>query len=785
MGLKDVKINAYSKPVSALSNNPSQDGVTAEELKAWFDANANGEIKTAINAIVDFLCSLTDEEKIKGIRINADKVIEISTDGVTWEATGSSGHVITDKNGTTYPQRGRLKFLNGTVSDDGTYTIVEALKGDRGPEGPQGEQGIQGIQGVRGQVFVPYVNDDGLLSWSLQEPTTTIPASRNVRGPQGIQGIQGPEGKQGATGSPGPQGIQGIQGPQGVPGVDGVDGKSFQIKGMYATLQELNAAHSTGEAGDAYAVGTAENNVIYNWNTEKEIWENLGPIRGPIGPQGEQGVPGPQGEQGIQGIQGEQGIQGPQGEQGIQGPEGPEGPRGYPAVVNGISPDANGEITLDHASVGAVPLNDGGGVHNIKTYTSLVQIGLSDDDLNDKDCVANFGLIYKAMPSNSIFMNSAGTTANLARSLVAKVNEDAHLNLDSIGSTLIFKKMSGNVSPAMVEVIFDAPEEVGKIYTCTYDETTSGDFRYSPFITSANVIEHQLKTYYGINGLGLTNDDFNPTDFTATVTTILNAMPNGSIFTVGCSENTVPNLISCMSNQINADLGTTLGITQATVVVKKWHNAAMPNEIEVIYDSSHIKYECVCETDSGTMVSSKFSEVYNPKGFLPLTGGTLTKNAVDILKLKRTINGVVAEMGFYPSGTMVNGEIPATINIIRDDIKCGGITFNEKGIKLWDGLVNTYHDLFGEYNKPAGTYTGNGDATSRTINTGGIGNWLALRTFTDVIGLVCPTGAIMFSNGTAKFLSSTSIKFQSGVLTIASADNSVNKSSTTYGYYVL
>ena len=111
------------------------------------------------------------------------------------------------------------------------------------------------------------------------------------------------------------------------------------------------AAHPTGSAGEAYAVGTAASNTIYNWNEEKSIWEDLGPLRGPQGPQGEQGVPGPQGEQGVPGVAGAQGVPGPQGEQGIQGPEGPQGPRGYPASVNGISPDDSGNITLGAANI--------------------------------------------------------------------------------------------------------------------------------------------------------------------------------------------------------------------------------------------------------------------------------------------------------------------------------------------------------------------------------------------------------------------------------------------------
>ena len=350
--------------VAALDDEPNDvGGLTSAELKAKFDEGGNS-IQTYINnVLLPALESLGVETTVqlpansagfKYMRLNADKVLEVSTDGETWQATGSSGHLIMDKNGNTLPQRSRMKFANSTVTDENGVTVVNGIKGDKGDTGAtgaQGPQGIQGVKGDRGYVLVPAIDDDGIISWSIQEPTNTVPASRSIRGPQGIQGIQGPKGDQGETGATGPQGIQGIQGPQGVAGKDGVDGKSFTILGMYATLQELMAAHPTGSAGEAYAVGTASSNTVYNWNSEKSIWEDLGPLRGPQGPQGEQGVPGPQGEQGVQGATGPQGVQGVQGEQGIQGPEGPQGPKGDPASVNGISPDDSGNITLGAANI--------------------------------------------------------------------------------------------------------------------------------------------------------------------------------------------------------------------------------------------------------------------------------------------------------------------------------------------------------------------------------------------------------------------------------------------------
>ena len=186
---------------------------------------------------------------------------------------------------------------------------AQGIKGEKGEKGDRGEQGIQGIQGIQGQ--------------------------------QGIQGIQGEKGNQGIQGIQGPPGEQGPQGIQGPPGKDGANGSSFTIKDLYSTIGELKLNHPTGIEGDAYAVGTSALNSVYIWGVESQDWVNVGPLTGPVGPQGEQGVQGPkgdQGEQGIPGIQGEQGIQGIQGEAGPQGAQGPDGVSyhiiGCPAALN-------------------------------------------------------------------------------------------------------------------------------------------------------------------------------------------------------------------------------------------------------------------------------------------------------------------------------------------------------------------------------------------------------------------------------------------------------------------
>ena len=116
-----------------------------------------------------------------------------------------------------------------------------------------------------------------------------------------------------------------IQGPQGEPGPKGNDGTSLTVKGKYNSLYELQAAHPTGNLGDAYMVGMN----MYVWTGAE--WSDMGNITGPRGERGPKGDRGDVGPQGPQGLQGEQGIQGPSGrtgERGTQGPIGAVGPKG-------------------------------------------------------------------------------------------------------------------------------------------------------------------------------------------------------------------------------------------------------------------------------------------------------------------------------------------------------------------------------------------------------------------------------------------------------------------------
>lgn len=399
--VREVVIPAYNSLVDALNALTAAASVGA--------ADANGVASTVQAELEKRLIS----GNVKYIRLNGDKVLETSEDGVVWEATGSSGHVIVKPDGTIAPQRSRMKFTNGVVSDDGTQTIITSLKGDKGDQGEQGiqgEKGEKGETGATGPVIVPSVDANGIMSFTIQD-TAIAPQSVSVRGPQGPQGVQGEQGAQGTRGPQGLQGIQGIQGPngekgdpgatgaegprgvqgpegpvgpQGPVGPAGKDGTSLYIEDSYPTVAALKNAIPNG---DTKMYFVRENGECYIWSETANDWVSVGALQGPIGPQGPQGIQGPQGKEGATGPAGRDGAQGPQGIQGPQGVEGPEGPQG-PAGVAGadgksayqtaVESGYSGTETAFNSSLAAVPshIADKSNPHEV----TKTQVGLGNVD---------------------------------------------------------------------------------------------------------------------------------------------------------------------------------------------------------------------------------------------------------------------------------------------------------------------------------------------------------------------------------------------------------------------
>lgn len=64
----------------------------------------------------------------------------------------------------------------------------------------------------------------------------------------------------------------------------GMGGDGVRIKGYYDTVAELEAAHPTGSAGDAYLVGNPSH--IYIWLVDDAEWHDGGALTAVPGPEG-------------------------------------------------------------------------------------------------------------------------------------------------------------------------------------------------------------------------------------------------------------------------------------------------------------------------------------------------------------------------------------------------------------------------------------------------------------------------------------------------------------------
>lgn len=153
-------------------------------------AEGNGLEGDSVQSQLESLLALIQERvksgDIKAIRVNSDNQLEVSTDGENFEAIGSSGHLIIAPDGSEMPQRGRLKLLNGTVTDDAANNQT-VISGIPGPKGDTGAQGDQGIQGPAGKVYIPSVAENGDLTITAAR----LPTPGTSGGPRGSRGFRG------------------------------------------------------------------------------------------------------------------------------------------------------------------------------------------------------------------------------------------------------------------------------------------------------------------------------------------------------------------------------------------------------------------------------------------------------------------------------------------------------------------------------------------------------------------------------------------------------------------
>lgn len=187
-------------------------------------------------------------------------------------------------------------------------------------------------------------------------------------------------------------GIHNLIGPTGPKGDTGT---GLNIHGSYNSEEDLKKEHPTGNDGDCYII----NGMLYIWDTNNNLWNNIGNIKGPTGPKGDKGdtgptglkgdkgdtgpmgLPGemgkigptgPKGETGEKGEKGDTGLKGDTGEKGDIGPTGPTGPTGPKGSASPTGYDAIAFISLmDTKNEGAVQFGNGRIIPNNSEYIAI------------------------------------------------------------------------------------------------------------------------------------------------------------------------------------------------------------------------------------------------------------------------------------------------------------------------------------------------------------------------------------------------------------------------------
>ena len=189
--------------------------------------------------------------------------------------------------------------------------------------------------------------------------------------------------------------------------------------------------------------------------------------------------------------------------------------------------------------------------------------------------------------------------------------------------------------------------------------------------------------------------------------------------------------------------------------------------------------------EMGKKLNTEQNKLLPLNGSKPVTGNlTISKSEPNILA-KDTKSARAARLVEYPNGQ-------GGIENYKDGRNYRGIRINTEADDLAGALklvqmlggVWSEHNIFHTGNKPSGSYTGNGSATSRAIPVGGIGRAMLIIStkgtaiVTDGIsfGVSVSGGLTVFAYQDAHYLSST------GDITVASDHELLNANGVNYMY---
>ena len=284
---KITSADLQDKGVVGLPDTPA---LSTTAMQEKFDEIAVDVIVPKFNNLVDELedeiGDAVNSDNITNIKKSVDNTLQVSTDGgSTYNELSSSGHIIMTGSGASMPQRSRLQFsANGTITDDAEHntTFVSLPSGQKGDKGDAGTITVGTVvPGETAQVTNSGSKTDAIFNFTLpkgdQGDSATIQVGTVTKGENASVTNRG-------TASAAifdfvlPKGDQGEQ------------GQGINILGEYATLEDLEAAHPTGNAGNAYMVGTENPKDLYVWDVDEAEWANEGQLQGVKGDQGDAGT---------------------------------------------------------------------------------------------------------------------------------------------------------------------------------------------------------------------------------------------------------------------------------------------------------------------------------------------------------------------------------------------------------------------------------------------------------------------------------------------------------------
>ena len=281
---------------------------------------------------------------------------------------------------------------------------------------------------------------------------------------------------------------------------------------------------------------------------------------------------------------------------------------------------------------------------------------------------------------------------------------------------------------------------------------------------------HNLKTYYEFKTIGITNGS-------ETIDSIMSAIPSGSLFIAG--------ITSASANIYPMTGGGTLFVEKSYSDRAKftyWYGNTNVNK-QIWIGLHNAGYW------SGWIELADASKFLPLDGSVPMSGNLLIGDNVNYIKRKNKTSIPInlccgtsyndnPSINLYPTDyvdTPVAGAF-----VLRSGANAHKLKGMPDGNLLWDEKK-----LFGEHNKPSGSYTGNGSATSRTIDIGGIGYVLRIINHT-YITFVWGRGGftINSADGTITKYSESELAFKDGVLTLATTNGKVNYNGSIYIYKV-